>query len=809
MKLFNFILLFLLSFTSNAQLIINEVCAVNSSVYVDNYSENSDWIELKNSGTSAIQLNQYFLQSSDLEKSPWQLPNQALAPNQLVIIFASELNEFKNNTAHTNFKLDRYLDTVKLLSSSQATIDEIGWDELPQNISIGKNTSTQTIRYYSDPTPDAENNSTEFLGICTAPKFSKTSSFFQGTLTLELTSAHPVYFTYDLDTPTTASEVFQTPIQSDTTFTLAARSIQPNYIPSPISYHTFVKGSAPNFPVVFLHTSPDNLYSEDHGIFVKGANADPNFPYYGANYWADIQFPGYLHLLSPGQRTLFSGNLGMEPHGGSSARNKEQKPLRLIFKEEYGENRLKAKLFSSKSADKFKRLVLRNSGGDFNKTLFRDGILHLLMIEDQLHLELSGYSPTRAYINGENWGIYNFREKVGPHYIESNYDIDRDSIHLIEEDYHIIQGDSIEHFNLVQYAIDNDLSQSIHYNWINDHIDLKNFIDYFSAEIILANADWPNNNLKLWKPLSGGKWRYILFDLDASLGLFSWLGPDYNMWERLHLPKVLVNHHVILYNQLMENDEFRRHFINRYADLANTTFSFDKYVEEVDKVKSHLLPQMSFHNSKWGGSEQAWEAEIEKSLDWVEDREVHHRQQIQDSLFIGDQYNLKLNVYPSNAGNIQLNTLNLSEFPWEGIYFNQNSIDLSVAENSTFTFSHWLMHKDESQNTSKTINIDFDDDTEITAVFTATHHIENKLQIFPSPVSFGEAFTLSFIQPEKDNPTIEIFTLNGQLVFSKIMEESLLGEKNISIQTNQLAQGAYVVRVTGQNFSITNKLFMK
>lgn len=792
-----------------AQLSINEVCAVNTTGITDNFSEFSDWIEIKNTGTNSIQLNQYYLQSTDESIPPWQLPSKTLNAGDLFLVFASKQDQFLNDTAHANFNLNRYNDAVFLLDNSLSVVDQLSWEELPSDVSIGKSVIDQSVKFYDNPTPDFINSTIEFLGVSPKPDFSKTSSFFSGSIRLELNSIHPIYFNYNLDTPSVSDFTYTTPISSDTTFSIAARCVEPNYIPSSVVYHSFIVGAAPEFPVVFVHTSPDNLFSEDHGIFVKGLNADTVFPYYGANYWADIQFPGYFHLLSPGQRTLFSGNIGIRPHGGTSARNKSQKPLRLIFKEDYGPNKLKSKLFTQKTADKFKRLVLRNSGGDFNKTHFRDGILHQIMLEDQLNLDLTGYTPSRAYINGENWGIYNIREKVGPHYLESNYEIHRDSLHLIEEGYEIIRGDSIEHYNLVQYAVNNDLNIPSNYNHINDQIDLKNFTDYFASEIILANADWPNNNLKLWKPFTGGKWKYILFDLDASLGLFSWLGPDYNMWDRFALQKVVVNKHIILFNELMENDEFHRYFVNRYADLANTTFSAKKYFEKVDEIEAHLSPQIYYQHVRWGSNEQKWKEDIDKSSKWMEDRETYHRQQIQDSLHLGNQYNLKLHVFPEEAGSIQLNTLYLQKFPWEGIYYNENSIDLSVTENSRFTFSHWLIHKDESVYTTKNLNIDFENDAEITAVFSTSHTIQNKLLIYPSPATFGEAFTVSFQQATKDKPLLTIYNLNGQLIYSEELKESQLGRKTHAIQTNQLAQGAYVINVTGENFSITNQLFVK
>ena len=808
MKLYSTILLFILSLYCSAQnLIINEVCPVNSGLITDNYNENSDWFELKNIGTSSIQLSDYSVSIKNGKTSPWKLPNKILIPGEIYLVFASNYNEVKNDTAHSDFSMDRFDDELSLILNGNI-VDQVDWEEIYSNVSKGRGAGN-VLKYFSSPTPYLENTTTEFLGICSPPKFSNPSQFFSSSISLSLTGNHPIFYSFQLDSPSIASLSYNVPIIFDTTLVISARCIETGYIPSKIIYKSYIKDNAPDFPVVFFHSDPNNLFSNAYGIFEKGNNVSPYYPYLGANFWTTDEYRGSIDLLSSSSQIIFSGNIGFKPHGGTSARNKPQKPLRLIFREDYGEKRLKGKLFSTKDTDKFKRLVLRNSGGDFNKTHFRDAILHQIMMEDKLDLELTGYTPVRAYVNGENWGVYNLREKVGKQYLESNFGIHRDSLNLIEECYFIINGDTIDHFNLVKYAINNDLSLPAHYNYVSDRIDIKNIVDYFSSEIILANADWPNNNLKLWKPNNGGKWRYIFFDLDASLAMFSFVPADYNMWARFSLPESLVNNHVTLFKELMKNQEFLRYFVNRYADLMNTTFSLKRFEEETASVKDHLYPQMKYHFNKWGNSYNDWELEIEKMFPWVEERASYQRKNLEDSVGTGPAYELMFDVFPPLAGSIDLNTIHLDEFPWSGYYFNNNTIDISIKENPGFHFNHWLIHSSETTYTSKTLNIDFDTDDAITAIFSSDGPIKNELKISPSPAKTGESIVLNFLQPHKTKRTIEILTTKGKRVFIEEQEESLPGHKNIEISSVFLARGLYLVRVLGDDFALTNKLIIE
>jgi hypothetical protein len=281
------------------------------------------------------------------------------------------------------------------------------------------------------------------------------------------------------------------------------------------------------------------------------------------------------------------------------------------------------------------------------------------------------------------------------------------------------------------------------------------------------------------------------------------------MWARFQLGESLVNHHVNLFKELMKNQDFSRYFVNRYSDLMNTTFSVKRFDEEVVSVKDHLYPQMEYHFSKWGKSYDSWETEIEKMSPWIEERAVFQRQHLQDSVGTGAPYELTFDVFPPNAGSIGLNTIQLDEFPWSGYYFNNNTIDIEIKENPGFHFKHWLIHSDETTYTTKMLNIDFDANDDITAIFTSDLPIENQLIIFPSPAQYGESITLNFLQSEKTTRTIEIFNIRGKRVFKEEQSESLPGNKNIEIAPNYLANGIYLVRVLGDGFVLTSKLIVE
>ena len=60
---FIFLLILFLSIKSKSigQLVINEVCSKNDSVILDEYGESSDWIEIYNGGSEAVNIGGYYL----------------------------------------------------------------------------------------------------------------------------------------------------------------------------------------------------------------------------------------------------------------------------------------------------------------------------------------------------------------------------------------------------------------------------------------------------------------------------------------------------------------------------------------------------------------------------------------------------------------------------------------------------------------------------------------------------------------------------------------------------------------------------
>ena len=114
--------------------------------------------------------------------------------------------------------------------------------------------------------------------------------------------------------------------------------------------------------------------------------------------------------------------------------------------------------------------------------------------------------------------------------------------------------------------------------------------------------DWPGNNLRLWRPQTeGGKWRFLLYDLDAVIGDVHW-----DPFERLD---TLPDNQSFLFKSLLRSEIFKSEFICRYKYHLATAFHPDLMRAFIDKFKQKYAPEVPEHILRWSSpvSISKWE----------------------------------------------------------------------------------------------------------------------------------------------------------------------------------------------------------
>ncbi len=97
-----------------SQLIIKTIMA-KGSISVNEFGNQADWIEIKNTGNEAIDLGQDKWYISDNPKRPrkYKLPKMVIAPKQSIIVWCDDEGRVKKEI-HANFKLSSSGETIVL-----------------------------------------------------------------------------------------------------------------------------------------------------------------------------------------------------------------------------------------------------------------------------------------------------------------------------------------------------------------------------------------------------------------------------------------------------------------------------------------------------------------------------------------------------------------------------------------------------------------------------------------------------------------------------------------------------------------------
>jgi len=640
----------------------------------------------------AVQIHNYDITSSDMSAIPFftlgmkQTPENANGSPEILNLQIPNL--------HSNFKLDADGEYLIFSDSEGNEINKIYTGSVPPNISKGRYPDGAGAWYYfNEPTPGFRNSSDHYDYVEETPLFSASGGFYQSPVSLNLSNNNPsgtIFYTLDGSEPDSNSLIYSSPLLINSTTVVRAKSVGQNSIPSKIITHTYFLNESFNLPVISLSTNPENFWDNDIGIYVLGNNAETEYPFFGANFWQDWERPVHIEFFESSGDPAFSIDAGVKIVGAWS-RGHEQKSMAIFARSAYGDGSINYQIFPGLSIDKFESVVLRNSGNDWDYSFMRDALMS--NIASEIGIDAQAYRPAILFINGSYWGIHNLREKINEHFIASHHDVNPDSINILEDNSEIVKGDNSDYLALVAFLETNSLNITANYEYVKSKIDINNFMDYSLCQIYYDNTDWPGNNIKYWRSTSAGsKWKWILFDSDFGYALY-----DHNAYQNNTLEFALEPNgpgwpnppwSTLLLRKLLENDEFKTGFINRYADLSNSTFKPANIISKINEMVSRITPEMQRHKTRWGQSYNGWLNEIQSLPTFANNRTAYLQTYFRNRFNISGTTAIQINS-EKNKGIVQVNSLTLSNFPWTGAYFNGVPITLSAIPLPGFKFSRW------------------------------------------------------------------------------------------------------------------------
>ncbi len=727
------LLALLFGMNGNAQITINEVSSKNNQAILDEFGQSSDWIELYNSGNSSVSLNGLFITDNPENKYKWQFGNLNITGNGYLLIFASGRSTSSSNT-HIDFKLSGQGEYVGLFNTDGSLIDETRIPQLYDDVSYCRiPNGVGTWVYAEIPTPNQFNQPADVIQQSNPPAIIFSEFFNSEKTTIEMQGDGNVHYTIDGKLPDESDFLYQGPFEISNTTTIRCRAFEQGKIPSTIVTKTVFVNVEHDLPIVSLVSDPINLWDENEGILVDGPNADSVFPFFGANFWLDKSSPIDVSFFDDAENLLFQQESKAEVHGGRGARTLPQKPLRLTATKTYGPELFNYQLYDYRPIQAYKNIVLRNGSGDWDYGHIRDAYLCKHIETEGLNIDVPGYRPAAVYLNGDYYGLMNIRDKLDEYFLNEKYGTDPEQVDFLERDSIVLNGDFDVFLEMLDFATQNDLSIQENLDSVAKLFELEEVTDYFILETALNNYDWPQNNIKYWREKKAGAiWRYVLFDLDGCCGRHPWSEAKRdNFGSRFaEYPDKFI---IRLMTSLFENEKFKINFLNRYADILNTSLR-EEYMEEVTiEATEKVSSEMKKHYTVWAGSFNTWEEyRIPRLIEFFQKRPDFAREYLINFFDLNpNTVNLQFSVFPENAGAVSVNTLS-PEVPWDGIYFSDIPIDVSVVPNSGYEFSHWQFEQSELQPNGLSFSSIFSEDDNLVAVFKSGTN-EEGVQIYPNP----------------------------------------------------------------------------
>jgi uncharacterized repeat protein (TIGR02543 family) len=312
--------------------------------------------------------------------------------------------------------------------------------------------------------------------------------------------------------------------------------------------------------------------------------------------------------------------------------------------------------------------------------------------------------------------------------LEQKFGVNRDNV-VSFENWELdegIESDWNLYWDLMNYQ-ERDMSIQANYNAFCEIFDIQTFIDYFAAQIYVYNEDWPNNNCQLWRvrnkdsknQYADGKWRWMMFDTEFSMGIYRGGEPE-DPFRKVLDEDSKDYGNAKLFKQLFDNQGFRRQFLITMMDLYNVNFEYNSASAKLTEIAALYRPLMEHYFERWG---RPWDTVFQNKVDDARNYLNKIRNAMTNNYLpkyfsgLGSLVNVTLSTNIANAS-IKINTTtpNLVGRSWTGKYYTGYPITVTANVPSGYTFNGWTVTGGTAVSPSAlTTTVNFSGNVQITA----------------------------------------------------------------------------------------------
>ncbi len=722
---------------------INEFLVSNVSIDADivDFDDYSDWIELYNDEDSTVDLSGYYL-TDDLDQPwRWQIPPGTEIPAKGFLRFWADgyddmpgktyrrpyypFDYFTTRYYHLNFSLSRAGETIALFAPDSTLVDSVSFGQQLYDVSIGRQPDgTSGWYYFGEPTTERANTTAavSVMEYTDSPTISLPAGFYSGSQTVEIQTGGPeqqIRYTLDGAKAGSTSAEYQNPLLLSDNTVLRTRIFEADKLPGDLITRSYFIDEEISLPVISIVADPYTLWDDLVGIY--------------ANTHKEREIPIHFELFDELGTLAISQNAGLRLTGQLSL-NYAQKSFTISARERYGNDIIEYQIFPERELNLFTSIYLRNSGlPDNQDTFFRDALAHKLVL-NRIDIDCQAYRPSVLFLNGAYWGIYNIRDKINADYLASLHNLNPADIDLLEytggQTPEVMEGNAENFTAFRDYYTTHDLAIDEHYRFIESWMDIDEYINYQICEIYYDNVIWPDQNVRLWRERQEDKkWRWIIFDIDFGLGMPNPQSTGYtNNTLRHATSSKPVNNppgwSTLLFRKLLDNQEFKIKFIQRFACYLNTIFHPDTAVATLNRLQDRIKPEMQRHINRWRFEDDygipipdyfTWLQNVEVMRRFLRFRPEYQRDHIIDYFGLAGLAYVNFSITATDQGSIIVNDTERVRSNDIRPYFKNIPIRLEAIPEIGYRFVRWTGIADSMENP---VTVNFTADTsEISALF--------------------------------------------------------------------------------------------
>ncbi len=723
------ILLMCCSLSTKAQIYINEMNLCNISKDLDPDYDYKGWIEVYNATAQSVDLKDLYFSDEQGVPQKYKLSASRVIPaGGFGVVW---LNDEVANSDGLYLDTDAEGGLLSVANSAGVIQDQIEYPAQFTNVSYGRATDGGSEwAYFIESSCKLSNNGKRTgLERVVVPVLSQLSGFYNDQVRVSITCETPdavIRYTLDGSEPTSASALYTNTLSFKSTTVLRAKAFKDGFLEGVAANATYmINERQTEMAAIFMVVDDRYLNDDMLGIYCVGTNGRrKEGGNWGdvANYYQNWTRPAYIDYIDENSKTQIAQMVGISI-SGQATRSYNQKSMKIKSGKKYGKNHFEYMAFPDQPGRRYKSFVLRNGGQHNTNGGYKDAFLQKLL--GDLNLDYQDFHPVALYINGKYWGYYNLRDRHNEDFVYASYG-------LKDHQQYMVNVPSIDNlgsnkaytatYNTLKSLTGNPEKAAEEYATICSLIDIDNALNYVAAEVYLHNLDWPTNNQMLFRNRDdGGRWRWIINDLDLSFSTYS--------GDRL---KAIINGsesspYVLFFTYLFKNEIFKQKFIDAASLIMGSCYNKERVESFYAKNLGPYIKERSYQKERWGGvNANDMKNDAANQLKLIASFQDTLMNNMRNYFNLGQVRELEI---ASNQFDVPMlfNGLDIPVLPFKGKYYENRSLTLSVPQHlNGKIFKFWKVTKNgvttTAQDTELTLTIQ--EATQVEVVYTKAETVK-------------------------------------------------------------------------------------